>query len=103
MGLRSCLGGLDRRPCGRLTRATRCPVHAAQVRQPYNGTYRARRGLAIQGEPWCHSTPCPYPDAGTRANPLTADHINPIANGGADGPLTVLCLRCNSGKRDRLR
>ena len=66
-----------------------------------NAEYRARRAAVLAAEPWCHSTPCRYDDAGTVANPLTADHVVAVASGGALGPLSVLCKRCNSGKRDR--
>jgi 5-methylcytosine-specific restriction endonuclease McrA len=40
---------------------------------------------------------------GQTDNPPTADHIVAKANGGTDDPsnLRVLCLRCNSAKRDR--
>jgi hypothetical protein len=27
---------------------------------------------------------------------LSCDHLVPVVRGGADGPLTVLCRRCNS-------
>ena len=68
----------------------------------YDAPYRRRRNAVIDLEPWCHSDPCPYSDSGTSANPLTADHVVPIAKGGRYGPLTVLCRRCNSAKRDRM-
>lgn len=29
---------------------------------------------------------------------LTADHLVPVARGGADGPLRVLCRSCNSSR-----
>ena len=66
----------------------------------YAGYKRERREL-IAAESWCHNPECPYPDAGTSANPLTVEHLIPLIRGGIDGPKTVLCKRCNSGRRDR--
>lgn len=63
--------------------------------------YREQRAELVRIEPWCHNPKCPYDDVGSTANPLTADHVIPVAQGGRAGPLTVLCKRCNSGKRDR--
>ncbi|MDH3471437.1 MAG: HNH endonuclease [Acidimicrobiia bacterium] len=37
----------------------------------------------------------------TPPNVLTADHIIPRSKGGEDGPLQVLCRRCNARRSDR--
>ena len=103
--LRPCL----ERGCTALTTATRCIYHARShdrtrrgtATQRYGSGWAARHKAAVQAEPWCHSTPCPHPDAGTDANPLTADHTNPASLGGAAGRLVVLCRRCNSAKGNR--
>ena len=64
----------------------------------YGPGYRARHRAAIDAEPWCHADPCRYPDtAGSRANPLTADHPIPIAAGGS--PLQPLVPMCRSAIR----
>lgn len=88
----------------------RCPgcerqrdtARGTSTQRGYDSAYRLRRREIIEAEPWCH-TPggCPYGDGGTRANPLTADHVNPRGPAWAAGPLVPLCKRCNSGKRDR--
>jgi hypothetical protein len=55
---------------------------------------------AVADEPWCHRVGgCPYPDAGTPANPLTGDHAVALRAGGdpRQAPI-VLCRRCNSAK-----
>jgi 5-methylcytosine-specific restriction endonuclease McrA len=100
---RPCLGTRDER-CGIPTEGSRCPKHARAVHAPYNDPdYLRRRDEAIRAQPWCHNPEgCPYPDAGTPANPLTADHTIPLAAGGAHSRLEPWCKRCNSGKRDRL-
>lgn len=106
--MRSCI----ETGCGRLTSRTRCTEHergrergrGTPSARGYDHGYQKRRIAAISAEPWCHwGGGCRYPDVGTYANPLTADHVVPIALGGRDGPLTVLCKRHNSGKRDRVQ
>lgn len=90
-------------------RCTRCEKErdvrrGTSTQRGYDAPYRQRRRAAIDAEPWCHTEPaCPYSDSGTSDNPLTADHVLPISQGGKYGPLTVLCKRCNSAKRDRYR
>jgi hypothetical protein len=64
----------------------------------YGHTHRQRKAEAIAAEPWCHATPCPYPDAGSPANPLSLEHLDPTDR---FGPVTVLCHRCNSARRGR--
>ena len=95
--------------CGRLTKRTRCLTCTKaydQTRRPsaterYGPGWAARHRAAVQAEPWCHNPTCPYPDAGSDANPLTADHTTPASLGGAGSVLVVLCKRCNSGKGAR--
>ena len=88
--------------CGRPSRGSRCPAHEAVIRRAYHGSYPSRRAAAIRAEPWCHRPGgCPHPDAGTRANPLTADHTTPVVRGGASSSLLVVCLRCNHSRQDR--
>ncbi len=93
-----------------LTTASRCPTHAREhdaSRRPspdergYDAQYRGRRAQALYDQPWCHSDPCPYADAGSTANPLTADHDRPVSLGGYNSTLTVRCRRCNSARGNR--
>jgi hypothetical protein len=88
--------------CARRWGQQRWQRRAPTQRQRYYPGYRRDRQALVAAEPWCHTQPrCPYPDAGTPANRLTEDHVIAFSRGGADGPRTVLCLRCNSAKRDR--
>jgi 5-methylcytosine-specific restriction protein A len=78
--------------------ATRQPNRTAQERQ--------RRATTVAAHRERHGEVCPGwnrpPHPTSPDNPLTADHVDAVAAGGAeDGPLQVLCRRCNSGKRDR--
>lgn len=104
MTLRQCI----QPGCTILTRTSRCIFHERlYVRRraiPYESpAYRSARRAVLEAEPWCHTQPeCPYPDRGTPANPLTADHVTPIAAGGGPDQLTVLCRRCNSSKGARV-
>lgn len=102
MSLRRCIEP----GCTTLTRVTRCELHERLYRRGvqshYIGPYRQARQAVLEAEPWCHTEPeCPYPDRGTPMNPLTADHVVPIADGGSYDQLTVLCRRCNSSKGAR--
>ena len=68
----------------------------------YDATYRRQRAAVLAAEPWCHASPCRYPEtAGTRVNPLTADHVTPLSAGGYGGPLVPMCRSCNSAKGAR--
>ena len=50
---------------------------------------------------WCPGWIRPGHLVDPERNPLSADHITPVAAGGTeDGPLQVLCRSCNSTKRD---
>ena len=88
--------------CSLCTRANERRSRLSPRLRGYDAGYRQERARVLAAEPWCHSTPCPYPDAGTPANPLTADHVVPLARGGYGSPLTVLCRSCNSAKGARL-
>ena len=104
--------------CLDLAVATRCPSHQAALerlkrqRRPYTSAEKVRRarlvanwiatyGLVCPGCPWNEGRPHPVDP---RTNPLTADHITPVAEGGPeDGPLRVLCRRGNSSRVSRSR
>jgi hypothetical protein len=87
---------------GHLYVGSRCPTCRRAHDVAYGYGYRQRRRVVLDGASKCQSVPrCPYPDAGSAANPLTTDHVVPVSHGGTDSALMVLCLRCNSGKRDR--
>lgn len=72
----------------------------------YGAQHRRLTADAIKSEPWCHSLDCPYPDAGTQANPLTGGHRYSLAelNGNQAEwdaqPRIPQCKRCNVGKRE---
>lgn len=70
----------------------------------YGADHQAATAQAIAAEPWCHTTGgCPWPDAGTPANPLTGGHPHPLATYGGDierwnaQRRIPQCHRCNSG------
>lgn len=81
--------------CGTLTRQSRCSAH----RTPYDGAERRRMAAAVQSWIAAHGTICMGHGRGAHmvaARELTADHVIPISQGGAGGPLRVLCRSCNS-------
>jgi hypothetical protein len=89
---RGCLGVALR---GR----SRCAVHHRLHEAARRGTTNergydyawqqySRRRVAEVGV--CQVQPCPYPDCGTEANPLTTDHVTYGL---------VLCRRANSAKQ----
>lgn len=104
MALRPCLD------CGELANGPRCPthrrhrdnatLHAKRARRPYSRTEQQRRAAAVATHlatrgPWCPG----WLVAGHPSTDLTADHVTPVAAGGAeDGNLEVLCRSCNSRK-----
>jgi 5-methylcytosine-specific restriction endonuclease McrA len=62
--------------------------------------WQRARAAQIKREPWCAA--CGH--EGSTDNPLTADHIVPVAEGGVrlDGTnLRTLCRRCNSSRGAR--
>jgi hypothetical protein len=78
---------------------TRDRQRGSRQQRGYNATHEQRRAAAIAAEPWCHYLAgCPYLDAGTPTNPLSLEHLDPLDR---DGPVTVLCHRCNSARRHR--
>ena len=61
----------------------------------YNSTRkRARARATIAASPRCEN-------CGATTD-LTADHLIPVIDGGAGGPLRVLCRSCNSARGARL-
>jgi hypothetical protein len=78
-----CLG------CGRRTNGSRCAACARAYKSAYNSTTkRARARVTIAASPRCER-------CGSTSD-LTADHVVPVIDGGAGGPLRTLCRSCNS-------
>lgn len=113
--LKPCLGTKDRPLCGVLSYKPRCPRcireyerdYKKTARPHYNARERKRRAEAVREHRRRFGNVCfgykRLPHHATRENPLTADHVTPVAAGGAeDGPLAVLCLSCNARKGGRL-
>ena len=85
--LRPCLGPRQGQVCpiGALTEHTRCPActrKRERGRRPtttargYGTEWQAFSRGQISAEPWCHASPCGWPEsAGTPRNPLTTDHV----------------------------
>lgn len=70
-----------------------------QARIPRSHAERKRRAQAVADWIAAHGPLCP----GFRRPPhpshdLTADHVVPQSLGGLDGPLQVLCRRCNTAR-----
>src|SRR5689334_14408610 len=83
-------------------RCARCRAEKERARgtrqqRGYTTQHQRLRTQAITLHPWC--TQCGTTDH------LTADHIVPLSRGGRTElhNLQVLCLSCNSRKRDSLR
>jgi 5-methylcytosine-specific restriction protein A len=106
--LRSCLD------CGKISEGSRCPEHAAQrerARPPrptmlVRDKERKARARAVAAWRAVHGDWCPgWGDRPAHAvvppNILTADHIIPVAQGGAGAPLAVLCRVCNGAQSGR--
>lgn len=96
MPTRTCLD------CGTLTRnGSRCPrCTSAKKKLRNQDTARCAATVAAwraQHGDWCpgDNTHPPHP-----TTDLTADHITPISQGGAGGPLRVLCRAANSRRGD---
>ncbi|MFI6609293.1 HNH endonuclease [Streptomyces sp. NPDC050507] len=64
----------------------------------YDALWRRLRATAIAAQPWCSRCRT----TGSLANPLTGDHIVPLARGGTNvlSNVQVLCRSCNSSKQD---
>ncbi|MCK2214275.1 HNH endonuclease [Actinomadura sp. ATCC 31491] len=80
-----------------------CSTRSKRRRRPYTAAERERRAQAVAEHRAQYGDWCPgwgRPDHTAEPwNPLTADHIDPVARGGPeDGPLQVLCRSCNSAK-----
>jgi hypothetical protein len=104
--LRPCLD------CGTLSEASRCPGHAtarqrakdAQRPERRSHAEQERKRALIAEHVTLYGWRCPgAPDLDHPPHPsddLTADHLVPVHQGGAEGgPLRVLCRSKNSGRR----
>jgi 5-methylcytosine-specific restriction protein A len=99
--------------CPAMQAATLCPAHARErervqrhttpTKATRTWTERTRRAQTVAAHRDRHGNWCPgYGVPAHAASDLTADHLIPIAHGGApDGPLGVLCRACNSRKAAR--
>lgn len=106
LGMRACSPHAQASPgarCGRLTTRTRCTAHEAEYQawrnaqrgDRYGAEYQAERRRVLKGATVC--TLCGK--AGTRRDPLTADHVIPAAlGGGARGNLRPAHRSCNSSR-----
>src|SRR5690349_5203512 len=86
-------------------RTQRRPAAGPKVaREGYDWSERKRRKATVDAWVAEHGWMCPgYGIAAHMVMPgkLSADHVTPVARGGPEnGPLAVLCLSCNSAKRD---
>lgn len=101
-----------------VTRLNRCRRHASELDKHQRRTTptkiheprdRRRRATAVRKHRAQHGNWCPgYKREPHAATDLTAEHIDPVAEGGAwDGDLAVWCRSCNSRHgaetRNRLR
>jgi 5-methylcytosine-specific restriction endonuclease McrA len=83
--IKRCLG------CGQRTQRSYCPTCQRGYDSAYNSTTkRARARATIAASPRCE-------ECGATTD-LTADHLIPVIDGGAAGPLRVLCRSCNSAR-----
>lgn len=112
--LRPCLGTPANR-CGKLSSRSRCTDcqriwERNRPQRPTNLTRtwaeQQRRKAAVDAHIQQHGYVCPGWDRPPHPvhppNILTADHVSPVARGGAgDGPLHVLCRVCNGAKAAR--
>jgi len=89
-----------RTPCPGCTPAREAQRPPRRAKGRYDTKWLKLRALVIRQKPWC--AVCFSP--GTPANPLTGDHVVALANGGRNvrANVQVLCLACNSAKRDRV-
>jgi len=113
---RPCLHKIARsRLCGVLSDRRRCPTHrlaegrAKQARRPdFDHAERQRRARLVHQHIEAYGLVCPgwrrppHPVDPAAGNRLTADHVWAVAAGGPeDGPLQVLCRKCNSARGAR--
>ena len=90
--------------CGVITDKRRCPdcarkyeaTRGRRSKGHYDTAYLKLRAQAIREHPWCGA--CGHP--GDPGNPLTGDHLVPLAHGGRNerANIVVLCRACNSRK-----
>ncbi|AWZ25663.1 hypothetical protein CEJ39_17155 [Rhodococcus pyridinivorans] len=95
--------------------ATRCPEHqrardahqraTVPTKATYNYAELKRRRATVDAWRQQHGDWCPgYQRPPHHSTQLSADHITPVALGGAqDGPLGVLCISCNARKGNRVQ
>jgi len=95
------------RTCGRASKRTKCSTCQGKKPRPgYTSAERRRRKQVVDAWRARYGERCPgwgEPAHGTDpTNPLTADHVVAVALGASeDGPLSVLCRRCNGRKGHR--
>jgi len=83
-----------------IAKGRRCPCEVARRAKDYGPAWRKRsKDLTSAAGARCESCGT----CGDPANPLTTDHVVPLARGGTRDVVAVLCRRCNASKRDRLR
>ena len=87
--------------CSDCTRAYRRdhPEAESPTTQKRTKAERARRAAAVTAWVSINGWTCP----GWQRDPhpshdLTADHVTPVAHGGINGPLRILCRSCNSSR-----
>lgn len=97
-----------------IRKGNRCPKHQSERDAHQRATTptkvtrtwaeRQRRSKAVADHKAIHGNWCPgYQVPAHTSDRLTADHLTPVAAGGApDGPLGVLCVSCNSRKGARV-
>lgn len=80
----------------------RCPC-TPNTRTGYGSAERRRRAAVVADHREAYGAVCPgWRRPMHEASDLTADHVVPVAAGGAPhGPLEVLCRSCNSTKGAR--
>lgn len=81
-----------------LARAGYCPRHRrVSPTTRRSAGERKRRAQAVADWIAIHGWVCPgWHCPPHESRDLTADHMTPVAWGGGDGPLRVLCRSCNS-------
>ena len=93
MILRPCLG-TPGQPCNQLGTGSRCRDHARAWKKLRNADRPIAKAV-IAASPRCAQ--CGH--TGSADNPLTADHVVPLARGGTNtGPRQTLCTTHNRAK-----
>lgn len=92
--------GVHCRPCHRVLNASQ----GRRTALSNNWSERKRRRRCVEEHRKAYGDVCPgWGVPAHAASDLCADHVVPVAAGGDEsGPLSVLCRRCNSAKRDRI-